>query len=139
MNYGHWTLRVAEEDPIPFGFVYEISRKSDGKTYIGSKQVWTNRKRQPRKGRKRTSRKQAFTNWRRYTGSCNSLNEEIAEKGMGAFRFEIVEWADSKSELAYREAKRQFDTGALLRDDYYNGIIHVRISSPRTPWKRHNC
>ena len=30
-------------------------------------------------------------------------------------------------DLAYMEAKLQFEKEVLLRDDYYNGIIQIRI------------
>jgi len=36
----------------------------------------------------------------------------------------------SKWELAYFEIKEQLEKNVLLRDDYYNGIINVRIGRP---------
>jgi hypothetical protein len=34
---------------------------------------------------------------------------------------------DSKFELAYYEAKKQFEADVLLNEGYYNGIINCRI------------
>jgi len=34
-----------------------------------------------------------------------------------------------KGELAYMEAKLQFENEVLLRDDYYNGMINIRLGS----------
>ncbi len=33
--------------------------------------------------------------------------------------------------MSYLEAKEQFDREVLLKDDYYNGIINVRIGSSK--------
>jgi len=35
-----------------------------------------------------------------------------------------------KWELAYFEIKEQIDKNVLMREDYYNGIINVRIGRP---------
>ena len=40
---------------------------------------------------------------------------------------EILHLCKTKGECAYLEAKEQFDNNVLLREDYYNGIINVRI------------
>ncbi len=40
---------------------------------------------------------------------------------------EILKFCQSKSELAYYEAKMQFDNDVLLKEDFYNGIINLRI------------
>jgi len=34
--------------------------------------------------------------------------------------------------MAYYEAKEQFATDALLSEDYYNGIVNLRISKIKT-------
>ena len=33
--------------------------------------------------------------------------------------------------MSYLEAKEQFDREVLLSDDYYNGIINVRVGSSK--------
>ena len=47
--------------------------------------------------------------------------------GKDSFKFKILRWCDSKWELSYYEARLQFKEEVLLRNDYYNGIINVRI------------
>ena len=40
----------------------------------------------------------------------------------------FVRFCNSKSELAYYEAKLQFDNDVLLHEDkFYNGIINLRL------------
>ena len=57
----------------------------------------------------------------------NQLNKDLEVLGKDSFKFEILRWCDSKWELSYHETKLQFEEEVLLRDDYYNGIINVRI------------
>ena len=67
------------------------------------------------------------TDWKIYTGSSDKLNEDIQKLGKGKFKFEILRFCQSKSELAYYEAKMQFDNDVLLKEEYYNGIINLRL------------
>ena len=65
--------------------------------------------------------------------SSNELNEDIIKLGKDNFKFEIIRFCDSKFELAYFEAKIQFDNEVLLKDGFYNGIINCRIGrAPRS-------
>jgi hypothetical protein len=59
--------------------------------------------------------------------SSNDLNADIQAIGKDKFTFEIVWLCDSKFELAYYEAKKQFDNDVLLKEGFYNGIINCRI------------
>ena len=52
MDTGIWTIQI----PIPedrFGFIYEITNITNGKKYIGKKQMVRRIKRKPLKGKKR--------------------------------------------------------------------------------------
>ena len=40
---------------------------------------------------------------------------------------EILHLCKTKGECSYMEAKEQFDREVLLTDDYYNGIIQIRL------------
>ena len=51
--------------------------------------------------------------------------------GKDNFKFEILRFCKSKFELSYFETKLQFEEEVLFRDDYYNGIINLRISRPK--------
>ena len=125
-DLGHWTtvLSVPEQ---PYGFIYVITNNISNKKYIGKKQILTKRKKPPLKGKKRKRITITETDWRIYTSSSAELNEDIKKYNKENFKFEIIRFCNSKSELAYYEAKEQFDREVLLREDYYNGIINLRI------------
>ena len=129
-NYGHWTYNL-EEKEIPntfYGFIYQITNTTNDRKYIGKKQSITILKRPPLKGRKNKRHVVKETDWKIYTGSSDKLNEDIQKLGKGKFKFEILRFCQSKSELAYYEAKMQFDHDVLLKEDYYNGMINLRLS-----------
>lgn len=133
-DLGHWTLFEGTELPEdfdynpPLGFVYKITRKADGKFYIGQKKVLKTEKRPPLKGRVRKRKVVKQSDWRTYCRSSNILKEEIAEKGKDAFTFEILEFCDSKWLMSYEELRLQMLNNVMLRDDSYNGIINVRLA-----------
>lgn len=125
MNTGHW------ESTIPFvsayGFVYLITNTVSNKKYIGKKQMQTVKKLKPLKGKKNKRHFVIETDWKEYMSSSNELLSDIEKFGKDKFKFQILRFCDSKSELAYYEAKEQFDREVLMSDDYYNGIINLRI------------
>ena len=128
MDTGHWNYNK----PFPencYGFIYQIENKTTGKKYIGKKQVVRKLKRAPLKGKKNKRHVLVESDWKTYTGSCNQLNEEINLHGKEDFAFLILGLCYNKWEMAYEEAKLQFELGVLLSDEYYNGIIHCRIGN----------
>tara|TARA_A100001011_G_scaffold399771_1_gene510116 strand:- start:2080 stop:2526 length:447 start_codon:yes stop_codon:yes gene_type:complete len=108
------------------GFVYQITEKDTNKKYIGKKLFWSSRKKKV-KGRNR--RVVLESNWKDYYGSNRKIQELVEEKGFKRFHREILKLCKSKGECSYWESKLQFDNHVLLRDDYYNEIIHCRINS----------
>lgn len=131
MDLGHWLLSEGiflNEDT--FGFIYEITNTVTGKMYIGKKQCKSKFKRKPLKGRKNKRIEIKESDWREYTSSSNELNEDIKKYGKDKFIFKILRACGSKWELAYFEIREQLEKDVLLRDDYYNGIINVRIGRP---------
>jgi hypothetical protein len=133
VNLGHWQSNLQiDESNIPFGFIYLITNTVSGKKYIGKKQMKSVLKREPLKGKKNKRHFDIETDWREYTSSSNDLNEDIQKIGKDKFTFEIIKLCDSKFDLAFSEAKLQFENDVLLRDDFYNGIINCRIGkAPR--------
>jgi len=128
---GHWKLKEGVKiDDFTFGFVYEIYCTVNHKRYIGKKQCKTKLKRKPLKGKKNKRIEIVNTDWRTYTGSSTELNKDIKELGVDSFTFTVLKTCRSKWELAYEEIKEQINKDVLLRDEYYNGIINVRIGVP---------
>jgi hypothetical protein len=127
MDTGHWEVTCEAVEELPYGFIYIITNNVTGKKYIGKKQCQHVVKRPPLKGRKNKRHITKETDWKTYTSSSNEVNEDILNLGKENFKFEIVRWCCSKSELAYYEAKLQFEHDVLLNENYYNGIINLRI------------
>ena len=98
--------------------------------YIGKKQCMSKLKRKPLKGKKRKRIEIIETDWRSYTGSSVELNKDIDTYGKDKFTFTILKVCGSKWELAYEEIKEQMLREVLLREEYYNGIVNVRIGTP---------
>lgn len=128
-DLGHWTTALQLPDETPFGFIYQITEISTGKVYLGKKQIQKVVKKKPLKGKTRKRKEVKESDWRMYTSSSTYINESILKHGKTGFIFEILFWCCSKSELAYREAKIQFELDVLLHQDkYLNGIINCRLS-----------
>jgi hypothetical protein len=131
MLLGHWNVHVdANFNEQSFGFIYLITNTITNKKYIGKKQCTSKIKRKPLKGKKKNRIEHKESDWKEYTSSSNDLNEDIKKYGKSNFEFLILKGCNSKWELAYYEIKEQLDKQVLLRDDYYNGIINVRIGRP---------
>lgn len=130
MDLGHWVTTLDPPESF-FGFIYRITRLSDGKSYIGKKQARTIRKMKPLKGKKLKRHKEVETDWKTYRGSSPALNEDIEKDGEDGFKFEIIRFCDCKWELSYYEAEAQFSEKVLFfPDKFYNGIINLRINRP---------
>lgn len=131
MDLGHWIL---SENTIwcddAFGFIYEITNNILNKKYIGKKQCIKKIKRKPLKGKIKKRIEHTISDWQVYTSSSTELNADILKYGKENFTFKILRLCSSKWELAYYEIKEQIEREVLLRKDYYNGIINVRIGRP---------
>lgn len=125
-----WTYRgkILEEIPEGYiGFVYLITNLTNNRKYIGKKLAQFKKSRPPLKGKKLRRKYTVESDWRDYWGSSDRLNEDINTLGKDKFTREILYFCKSKAELSYLEAKEQFDRRVLETDDYYNGIINVRV------------
>lgn len=131
MDTGHWVIREnVNVTPDTFGFIYIITNNITKKKYIGKKQCLRKIKRKPLKGKTRRRIDVQESDWKTYTSSSTELNLDIIKYGKDNFTFEIIRECSSKWALAYYEIKEQLDRNVLLSDDYYNGIINVRIGRP---------
>ena len=135
MDWLYQGLKFSPDEPFTYerygeewyGFVYQITNRFTGKKYIGKKFFWSKKTLPPLKGKKRKRRSIVESNWRDYYGSSANLMEDINQCGKEMFYREILYLGKGKGDLAYMEAKLQFDNDVLLSDQYYNGIIQVRI------------
>lgn len=133
-----WTFEGREINSVedigsPFGFVYQITTE-EGKTYIGSKQVISKRKKHFGKKKlaqitdKRLKKYEYIISeakdWKEYTGSSKHLNLDI-ENGI-QFKKEILFTCETKTELKFREAKMIICEGALEDEMSYNANISLK-------------
>jgi hypothetical protein len=114
-KYGHWDVSlVGRFNPGDhFGFVYQITHKESGKSYIGCKHLYKYKK------TKRTTE----SNWKYYCSSSKYLEPDIKKFGKRAFSFVILLLCKNKRDLYYNEMKMQVDLDVLGSDDYYNKNI----------------
>jgi hypothetical protein len=125
-----WTYQGIIVEEIPegiIGFVYLITNLTTGRKYIGKKLAQFKRTKPPLKGKKRKRKTTVESDWRDYWGSSESLQADVAALGPEQFTREIIYYCKSKAELSYLEAREQFNCRVLESDDYYNGIINVRV------------
>ena len=109
------------------GFVYVITDLSNGKKYVGKKTLMSKRKLPPLKGKLRRRTKIVESDWQSYFGSSDEVKALVEEHGPKNFKREILHLCKSKGEMSYLELKEQMEREVLLNDDYYNGIIQVKI------------
>ena len=125
-----WTYQnqIVEEIPEGYiGFVYLITNLQTGQKYIGKKLAQFKRTKPPLKGKKLKRRSTVESDWRDYWGSSDRLNADVQSLGPANFTREILYLCKSKAEMSYLEAREQFERRVLETDDYYNGIINVRV------------
>jgi len=129
-----WTYEDNIVEQLPegcIGFVYLITNTTNGKKYIGKKLGQFKKTRPPLKGKKRKRRTTVESDWREYWGSSEHLLEDVKQLGEQNFTREILYYCTTRGQLSYLEAKEQFDREVLLTDDYYNGIINVRVGGSK--------
>jgi hypothetical protein len=125
-----WTYKGKVVDTLPEdceAFVYLITNTTNDKKYIGKKLARFKTTKPPLKGRKNKRRGTKESDWRTYWGSSDHLNEDVIALGEDKFTREILHYCPTRGIASYIEAKEQFERNVLLTDDYYNGIINVRV------------
>ena len=113
------------------GFVYLITNLTNDKKYIGKKLAQLKVTKKPLKGKKNKRRSTKESDWRDYWGSSDTLNADVENLGPQNFTREILYYCTSRGEMSYLEAREQFDRKVLETDEYYNGIINVRVGSSK--------
>ena len=125
-----WTYKNKAINSIPDeyeGFVYLITNTTTGQKYIGKKLAKFKTTKPPLKGKKNKRRGTKESDWKTYYGSSDRLNADVATLGANKFTREILYLCKGRGEMSYIEAREQFDRRVLETDDYYNGIINVRV------------
>lgn len=134
MTMCQWTYQGKVIDELPEGcegFVYLITNTENNKKYIGKKLARFKTSKPPLKGRKNRRRGTKESDWRDYWGSSDRLQADVEALGEEKFTREILHFCPSRGVLSYLEAKEQFDRRVLETDEYYNGIINVRVGGSR--------
>ena len=112
-------------------FVYLITNKENGMMYVGKKLAKFKTTKPPLKGKKNKRRGTKESDWREHWGSSDHLKEDVEKLGESNFTREILHICPSRGVASYLEAKEQFERKVLLTDNYYNGIINVRVGGSK--------
>ena len=131
MNWTYKGKEVTEISEEFEGFVYLITNLTNNRKYVGKKLARFKTTKPPLKGKKNKRRGYKESNWRDYWGSSDKLNEDVATLGTVKFTREIIYFCRSRAELSYLEAREQFERRVLETDEYYNGIINVRVGGSK--------
>ena len=129
-----WTYRSKSVTELPEdceAFVYLITNTTNGRMYVGKKLAKFKKTRPPLKGKKNKRRSTVESDWRDYWGSSDNLLEDVALLGKDKFTREILHYCPSRGVASYLEAREQFERRVLETDDYYNGIINVRVGGSK--------
>ena len=129
----HWLKQGTKKSFTPnedkFGFVYIITNKLNGKSYIGCKQYLIGKS-------KRKSR------WQSYIGSSSYLKEDIKKIGKKNFIFEVIDEFKNKRSLKYYELYYQIKYNVLTSviegsntPAYYNGYVGGKFYRPLEEYK----
>ena len=129
-----WFYKNEELNELPVGceaFVYLITNKTSGMMYVGKKLAKFKVTKPPLKGKKNKRRSTKESDWREYWGSSDRLNADVEQLGPENFTREILHFCPSRGIASYLEAREQFERRVLETDNYYNGIINVRIGGSK--------
>lgn len=110
-----------------YGYIYIITNKKTGKTYVGKKFFFSKRTRPPLKGRKNKRHYLVPSDWKTYWGSSKELLRDIEIYGKSNFERRVLKLCKDKWDCAYYELIEQLEREVLFREDSYNGIVQVRL------------
>ena len=128
----NWTHqgKIVEELPEDCeAFVYIITNLINHKKYVGKKLAKFKTTKKPLKGKKNKRRGTKESDWKTYWGSSAQLIDDVEKLGEHRFTREILYYCPNRGTASYLEAQEQFERKVLETDEYYNGIINVRIGS----------
>jgi hypothetical protein len=115
MNWKYRNIEIKTTEELidtfgfkPYGFVYIIKNKTNGKYYIGKKAI--------EKGKK----------WQNYFGSSKDLTEDIKLQGKDNFERIILSANRTSKMLTYGEMAKQIYYNVLADENSYNRNIAGR-------------
>ena len=129
-----WTYQGKKVEELPEdceAFVYLITNTTNDRKYVGKKLAKFKKTRPPLKGRINKRRSKVESDWRDYWGSSDQLQEDVNQIGEDKFTREILYYCPSRGVASYLEAREQFERRVLEKDEYYNGIINVRVGGSK--------
>lgn len=129
-----WLFNGEVLEELPLGceaFVYLITNKTNGMRYVGKKLAKFKVTKAPLKGKTKKRHSTKESDWREYWGSSDRLRADVDLLGPDNFTREVLHFCPSKGIASYLEAREQFERKVLETDDYYNGIINVRIGGSK--------
>ena len=133
--YNEKVIEKIEDFPQDtFGFIYIVTHRPTGKSYIGKKVLYHNVKKKLTKkelaeqtgpGRKSATKVVAKeSDWKTYYGSAKPILELIKGGKQEEFTREILKLVPNKKLLTYYECKFLFEYGVLENPDgYFNDNI----------------
>lgn len=130
----HWQYKGSFDFEIPvsvFGFIYQITHIPTGRTYLGKKQLSSNRKAKltkkekslPENKRKRFKRVIKETDWKDYWSSSDELKQDVERLGKENFKREILCFCQTKMDLSFYEVYFQFKHNVMFTDSYNKNIL----------------
>ena len=125
-----WTYKGHSKETLPEdceAVVYLITNTTNNRKYIGKKLAKFKKTRPPLKGKKNKRRSKVESDWKDYWGSSDHLQQDVQQLGEDKFTREILHYCPSRGIASYLQAREQFERRVLETDDYYNGIINVRV------------
>tara|TARA_R110000822_G_scaffold129838_3_gene266236 strand:- start:73 stop:516 length:444 start_codon:yes stop_codon:yes gene_type:complete len=141
-NYNNNKIENLEDFPKDaFGFIYKVTHTLSGKSYIGKKVLYFNRKVKLGKkeiaalpivrGRYKTTKQVVKeSDWKTYYGSHSEVKNILKVEGESIFSRNILHICYSKKQLTYYENKYLFSLGVLENPEkYYNDNIEGRYFS----------
>ena len=129
-----WTYKGKKVKELPDdceAFVYIITNTTNDRKYIGKKLAKFKKTRPPLKGKINKRRSKVESDWRDYWGSSDKLQEDVEKLGPDKFTRAILYYCETRGVASYLEAREQFERRVLETDDYYNGIINVRVGGSK--------
>jgi len=138
MSWTYKTHKIGDITQFPentFGFVYIVTHKPTGKSYIGKKVLFHNKKKRLGKkelaaltgivGRRPTYKLEVKeSDWKKYYGSQSDIKQLLLEGKKDEFERTILKMCPNKKAMTYFEIKFQMIYQVLEKpDEFFNDNI----------------